>query len=296
MRRGLDTAARGRRIEAVAMLWRPFIHASDAAVDADITGHRITGVHRRGKVLIVDLDREQHLLLHLKMTGQVVIHRRGQLLFTGGHPTPSILGPMPNVTTRAVFTLTGHTTVFVNDSRKFGWMRVATTAALPTDAFLSRLGPEPLDTAFTRDVLRQQLCRHRLAPIKAALLDQTTIAGLGNIYADECLHVAGIHPQQPTGTLLPAQLQRLHRAIRGVLRDAVEHGGTSFATYVNTTRHRDTYLDHARVFRRQGQPCPVCGTPIERIRVVGRGTNVCPHCQCLSRDVASTQLAQSATI
>ncbi|MGH3966746.1 MAG: Fpg/Nei family DNA glycosylase, partial [Mycobacterium sp.] len=145
------------------------------------------------------------------------------------------------------------------------------------------LGPEPLDTDFTLKVLRQRLGRHRAAPIKAALLDQTTIAGLGNIYTDECLHVARIHPQQPTATLSPAQLRRLHRAIRGVLGDAVEQGGTSFADYVNTQRHRDTYLAHARVFHGQGRPCPVCGTPIERIRVAGRGTNFCPHCQSLAQ-------------
>ncbi|MGH3971019.1 MAG: DNA-formamidopyrimidine glycosylase family protein, partial [Mycobacterium sp.] len=145
VRRGLDAAVRGRRIDAVTMLWRPFVDTADGAVEA-IVGQRIAGVRRRGKVLIVDFKSERSLLLHLKMTGQVVIHRRGRIVFAGGHPTPSLLGPMPNDTTRVTLTLTGNITVYVNDSRKFGWMRIVTTAALQADPFLSRLGPEPRDT------------------------------------------------------------------------------------------------------------------------------------------------------
>lgn len=110
-------------------------------------------------------------------------------------------------------------------------------------------------------------------------LDQATIAGIGNIYADECLHLARIDPRTPTASLTASQLRRLHQAIRVILRDAVDHFGMSFPEFIDVGRHRDSYLDHARLFGRQGEPCAVCGTRIERIRVAGRGTNYCPHCQ-----------------
>lgn len=272
----------GARIQAVTLLWPPFVEAPQALVDTAVIGHRIDAIRRRGKLLIVDLSGHQHLLVHLKMTGQIVVQQQGHTVLAGGHPTPNILGPMPNSWTRAVFTLDGQRTLFVNDQRKFGRIRVATAAELAQNPFLTSLGPEPLSPGFTAAVLQAQLARHRSTPIKAALLDQTTIAGIGNIYADECLHTARIDPRQPTAGLTHTQICRLHKAIRAVLGTAVEHGGTSFAAYVNDARHRDTFLAHARLFGRQGQPCIVCGTTIERIHVAGRGTNYCPHCQRLT--------------
>ncbi len=288
VRRGLDATARGACIETVKVLWPPFVEATPAKIHATVIGHRIVAARRRGKLLILDLDHNYHLLVHLMMTGQVVVHRRGRVVLAGGHPTPNILGPMPNPSTRAVFTLSGSRTLFVNDSRKFGRIRVVSTAKLADDPFLLHLGPEPLGDDFTVSAFQARLARHRSAPIKAALLDQATIAGLGNINADECLHLARIDPRQPTGSITPAQARRLHDAIQTVLRDAVEHGGTSFASYVNEARHPETFLAHARLFGRQGQPCIVCGTPIERIRVAGRGTNCCPHCQRMNDDVGAS--------
>lgn len=288
VRRGLDATVRGARIETVQVLWPPFVDATPAKIHTTVVGRRIGAARRRGKLLILDLDHDVHLLVHLMMTGQVVVHRRGRPVLAGGHPTPNILGPMPNPWTRAVFTLSGSRTLFVNDSRKFGRIRVVDAAELAGDPFLSHLGPEPLSDDFTVPVFQARLMRHRSAPIKAALLDQTTVAGLGNIYADECLHVAGIDPRQPTGSITRPRVRRLHDAIQTVLRDAVEHGGTSFASYVNEARHRETFLAHARLFGRQGQPCVVCGTPIERIRVAGRGTNRCPHCQRMNDDMGAS--------
>ncbi len=279
VRRSLDTTVRGARIESVTVLWPPFVDATSAMLDAAVVGHRIGAIRRRGKALILDLDDDWHLLLHLKMTGQVVVHRRGRVVVFGGHPTANIIGPMPNSWTRAVFTLSAGRTLFLNDQRKFARIRLVTTADLANDRFLSGMGPEPLSDDFSLAAFRERLSRHRSAPIKAALLDQATVAGIGNIYADECLHRARINPRQPTASLTPAQLRRLHQAIRAILSDAVDHCGTCFPSFIDDGRHRDSYLDHARLFGRQGQPCPVCGTRIERIRVAGRGTNYCPQCQ-----------------
>lgn len=279
VRRGLDATVRGARIESVKVLWRPFVNAKPALLDTAVVGHRITAIRRRGKALILDLGGDWHLLLHLKMTGQVVVHRKGRVVAFGGHPTANIIGPMPNSWTRAAFTLSAGRMLYLNDQRKFARLRLVTTADLVADPFLSGMGPEPLSDDFSLAVFKARLTRHRSAPVKAALLDQATVAGIGNIYADECLHLARIDPRQPTASLTPAQLRRLHRAIPVILGDAVEHRGTCFPHFINDGQHRDTYLDHARLFGREGQPCLVCGTPITRIRVAGRGTNFCSRCQ-----------------
>lgn len=279
VRRSLEATVRGARIEGVTVLWPPFVDAAPDVLDSTVVGHRIDAIRRRGKALMVDLGNDWHLLLHLKMTGQVVVQRRGRTVAFGGHPTANIVGPMPNSWTRVEFALSAGRTLFVNDHRKFARIRVVTTAELAADPFLSRMGPEPLSDDFTLAEFRKRLTRHRAAPVKAALLDQATVAGIGNIYADECLHLARIDPRNPTASLTPAQQRRLHQAIGVILHDAVDHCGTSYPGFINDGHQRDSYLDHARLFGRQGRPCLVCGTPIQRIRVAGRGTSYCPRCQ-----------------
>ena len=191
------------------------------------------------------------------MTGQLVLTSDTATVFAGGLPTPSMLRPMPNATTRAVFRLGPACCLYYNDARRFGWIRPAGPDPGRTDPFLRRLGPDPLGGDFTPAALQQALA----------------------IYADEVLHRARIHPSRPAGGLSQAEAFRLHAAIRTILRAAVDSGGTSFAGYVNQARGRPGYLGQAHVFRRQGLPCDVCGTPIIRTTVAGRATNFCTHCQ-----------------
>lgn len=174
-----------------------------------------------GKVLLLDLDNEQHLLVHPKMTVQLVVVEDGTTVFAGEHPFRSMLQPMPNTTTRVVLSLSAHTMLYFNDQRKFGWIRLVDTDALAGEEFLFRLGREPMSEAFTGRWLREQLVRHRRAPIKAVVLNQSTVAGIGNIYADEPLHLARIDPRRMAGTMTVAEATHLHRAIRTVLRAAV---------------------------------------------------------------------------
>lgn len=263
----------------VGVSWQRSFPASPAEVDERLVGRRLERIGRRGKLLIVDLEGGSHLLVHLMMTGQLVVVGHGNTLFAGGHPTRSMLEQMPNSTTRVVFGLDGDRTLYFNDQRKFGRIRLVDDDGLRSDPFLARLGPEPLGDDFTLDGFRAQLARHARAPVKAVLLDQTVVAGIGNIYADESLHLGRVHPARHAGGLTPAESRRLHHAVRTTLGHAIEHGGTSFAAYVNEARGREGFLERARVFHRQGLPCKVCGTTIERIRVAGRGTNFCPHCQ-----------------
>ena len=279
VRRGLLATVLGRRVESVEVLSEQSLAARRPELDSLVVGHRFTAVARRGKVLIIDLDSDAHLWVHLMMTGQLVVTEHGRTLFAGGHPSRSMLAPMPNMTTRVVFRFSGGRSLFFNDGRKFGRIKLLGTAALAADPFLARLGPEPLGGSFTLAGLRLQLERHRRAPIKPVILDQSVVAGIGNIYADESLHLSRIHPRRRAGSLCMAESRRLHEAIRTIIGLAIEYGGTSFADYVNAARRQVGYLEQARVFRREGQPCPVCGTPIERIRVAGRPTNICPRCQ-----------------
>lgn len=286
LRRGLAARITGMRITAAEIGDRKIFGGPEDAIRHDVVGHQISRVARRGKVLILFLresvivaGESGSLLIHPKMTGQLVLTSGGVTVFAGGHPTPSMLRPMPNATTRAVFRLGPACRLYYNDARRFGWIRPAGPDPCRTDPFLARLGPDPLGVDFTPAALRQALGRHPRAPVKAVLLDQTAIAGIGNIYADEVLHRARIHPSRPAGGLTQAEALRLHAAIQEILRAAIDSGGTSFAGYVNEARGRPGYLGQAHVFRRQGLPCPVCGTPIIRTTVAGRATNFCPHCQ-----------------
>jgi formamidopyrimidine-DNA glycosylase len=278
LRRGLLATVVGKRVESVDVLWSKSLDVAQSVIDSVVVGHRVTDIGRRGKVLIIDLDDGFHLLLHPRMTGQLVVTEQGNTRFAGGHPSRSMLAPMPNVTTRVIIRLSDDTVLFVNDQRKFGRITLVDTQALATDPFLTRMGPEPLSDDFSVKGFREQLRRHARAAIKAVILDQATVAGVGNIYADESLHLARIHPEQRAGTLSTASATRLHHAIRTVISRAVEDGGTSFEDDAN-----------ARLFRRQTQPCLVCRTRIQRTRVAGRGTNFCPHCQRWQRSTTVSE-------
>jgi formamidopyrimidine-DNA glycosylase len=285
LRRGLAARITGMPITAVSILDRKISGGLGDAIQQDIDGHQVSRMARRGKVLILFLrepgetrQESGSLLIHPKMTGQLVLTVNGATVFAGGHPTPGRLRPM-DATTRAVFRLGPACCLYYNDARRFGRIRPAGPDPCRTDPFLSRLGPDPLDGNFTPAALQQALARHPRAPVKAVPLDQTAIAGIGNIYADEVLHRARIHPSRPAGGLSHAEARRLHAAIQGILRAAVDSGGTSFAGYVNEARGRPGYLGRARVFRRQGLPCDVCGTPVIRTTIASRATNFCPHCQ-----------------
>jgi formamidopyrimidine-DNA glycosylase len=192
--------------------------------------------------------------------------------------------PLPDGTSRVVFTLGSGELVYYNDMRKFGWIKLEETADVAKDPLVMRMGPEPLSDNFTLTGFASVLARHGRAPVKAVILDQSTVAGVGNIYADESLHLAKIHPSRLAGELSQTEVKRLYEAIKTIIGNGISQGGTSFSKYVNALGGKGNYLDVARVFRREGQPCPVCGTIIEKIRVAGRGTHVCPKCQKLKQE------------
>lgn len=248
-------------------------------VDAFAIGSKIVDVRRRAKVLIIDLSTNYSFVIHLKMTGQMVF--RGKETFGAGHPNDSLVGRLPDKSTRVVMNLDNDCVLYFNDQRKFGWMRLMPTSEIVNIDFMKRVGPEPLSADFTADVFISRLSRRKNSSIKSTILDQSVLAGIGNIYADESLWGAMIHPLTKTGAIPKSRLKLLHSEIVSVLKLSIEKGGSTDKNYVDAEGKRGSYLNFAKVFRRNNQPCPRCQSTIIKIRAAGRGTHLCPRCQKL---------------
>ncbi|HJP81635.1 MAG TPA: bifunctional DNA-formamidopyrimidine glycosylase/DNA-(apurinic or apyrimidinic site) lyase [Candidatus Saccharimonadales bacterium] len=281
VRRGLNTLIIGRKVTAVDHDAPKSFPNSTADVRSFLIGATIIAVRRRAKVLMIDLSTDYTIVIHLKMTGQLVFV--GKERFGAGHPNESLIGRLPDKSTRVTLTFADGSHLFFNDQRKFGWMRLMPTLEVPNIDFMRKVGPEPLEADFTPEEFATRFARRPRTSIKAALLDQAVIAGVGNIYADESLWGAKIHPLRRVETLTHAEFQKLYEELRSVMNLAIEKGGSTDKNYVNAEGKRGSYMDFARVFRREGQPCPRCGTTIVKFKAAGRGTHICPHCQILDK-------------
>lgn len=278
IRAGLSRLLPGKQIKSERHDWPKGFPNPDADVRRFLIGAKIKEVRRRAKVLIIDLDSKYSLVIHLKMTGQLVYRGQNER-FGAGHPSDSLISDLPDKSTRVILTFVDGAKLYFNDQRKFGWMRLLPTIAVEQLDFFKKVGPEPLSADFSLQDLISRLKPRPNSIIKAVLLDQTVVAGIGNIYADEILWAAKVHPLTKVGALSKADIAKLYDAIPDVLRLAIEKGGSTDRNYVNAEGNRGSYLSFAKVFRREGQPCPRCGTTILKTRVAGRGTHICPHCQ-----------------
>lgn len=281
VRIGLTRFLPGKRIKAVSHDWPKSFPNAQEDIDAFLIGAKILEIQRRAKVLLIELDTKYSLVIHLKMTGQLVFIGR-QERFGAGHPSDSLVSDLPAKSTRVSFEFEEGSYLYFNDQRKFGWIRLLPTAEVPNIDFFKKVGPEPLSADFTPKAFRERLLRRPNTSIKAALLDQSVIAGIGNIYADESLWDAKIHPATLVKNVSTAKLNTLYASVQEVLQTAIDKGGSSDRNYVNAEGKKGSYLSFANVFRREGKPCPRCGTTILKIRVAGRGTHICPKCQKVS--------------
>lgn len=218
------------------------------------------------------------LLFHLKMTGQLIFVGKGDKLI-GGHPTEDMVGQMPNSHTRVIFSFSGGSHLYFNDQRKFGWIKVVDRLQVTGDSSIKNLGPEPLEKGFTRQVLKENLLHHKNMPIKVAIMDQSAIAGVGNIYANEACFNAKIDPRTKVGDMSDQQFQSLYKGIIKALKDGIKYGGSTRVHFVDPEGHKGYFLDYAFVYWRDKHPCKVCGTEIKKISLGGRGTYFCPNCQ-----------------
>lgn len=278
VRCGLHRLVIGRTISRVGNDTPKSFPNSEADVRQFVVGARITDVRRRAKVLLIDLGTAHTLVIHLKMTGQLVFV--GAERFGAGHPNDSLVGELPDRSTRVTIDFADGTHLYFNDQRKFGWVKLYPTVEVPNIDFIKKVGPEPLEDDFTAQLFYDRLQRRKNTTIKAAILDQTVLAGVGNIYADEGLWGAKIHPATRVKDVSRKQVNDLWREIREVMTLAIEKGGSSNHTYINAEGKKGSYMDFARAFRREGQPCPRHpDVMIEKIKVAGRGTHICPVCQ-----------------
>ncbi|PIZ62261.1 DNA-formamidopyrimidine glycosylase [Candidatus Saccharibacteria bacterium CG_4_10_14_0_2_um_filter_52_9] len=275
---GLARLLPGRQIAEVDFDWPKSFPNAPADVQKFIIKASVTEVKRRAKVLLIELSSNYSLVIHLKMTGQLVFKGAGER-FGAGHPNASLVGSLPDKSTRVTLTFTDNSRLFFNDQRKFGWVRLIPTPEVMNLDFFKKVGPEPLAADFGWTDLCERLLRRKNTSIKAALLDQTVVAGVGNIYADESLWGAKIHPSTSVKNLSARQFHELYDELVYVLRLAIEKGGSTDRNYVDAEGKKGSYMSFARVFRREGQSCPRCGSIIEKSRVAGRGTHFCPLCQ-----------------
>ena len=234
-----------------------FCGGSAEEVRRGLIGQKVESLERRGKYLIFRLSSGRSLIMHLRMTGVLLLNPRGV-----------------NRYARAVFQFfNGHRLVF-SDLRRLGLICLVDNA----DTVVGKLGPEPLDESFTPDILGQRLSRHHI-PVKAALLDQSIVAGIGNMYADEALFAARIHPLRKADALSPEEVQTLYHCIHRILQAAISSKGASVDTYVRPEGELGTAHFDFKVAHKGGKPCPICNSSIERVLVQNRGTCFCPRCQ-----------------
>ncbi|MFC1865976.1 bifunctional DNA-formamidopyrimidine glycosylase/DNA-(apurinic or apyrimidinic site) lyase [Chloroflexota bacterium] len=248
----------GKKITGVDLFWEKMLRQpSFDEFQVRIKGQKINGILRRGKYLVFKLESGDWLLIHLRMSGALLAGR----------------GLSPRFT-RAVFHLDDGSDIYFCDPRKFGRIQLVRDK----NSVLGKLGVEPMEKAFTAEVLGKLLGK-RKAPVKAVLLEQGLIAGIGNMYADEALFDAAINPLRAAESLSDGEIQRLHRAIRTVLKIAIESKGASISNYYRPSGEKGSAHNHFRVAHHRGEECPVCATPLERITIRQRGSYYCPKCQ-----------------
>ncbi len=277
IRRDLVPALVGRRIVGLELRWPRTLDRPPTRAEAEalLVGQRIVGLRRRGKYLLIDLRSGAILVIHLRMSG-----RLGSV--AADSPEPAHL--------RACLLLDDGTELRFVDMRKFGRLYVLAGASELAEVLVN-VGPEPLDDRLTLAAFRERLAQRRTR-LKALLLDQRFLAGLGNIYVDEALFRAGLHPLRSAGELTEREVARLYEACRGALTVAINNGGTTFRSYRDGWGRRGRHKELLLVYDREGQPCYVCGGEIEKLRVAGRGTHLCAVCQPLDPLAPATATAR----
>lgn len=282
IRRGLKKFVLDKKIRKIEVL------CDKSFIGTPIKG-TIKEIRRFGKALILDLDNKKSLMIHLRMTGQLIYD--GKERYAAGHPSENFTDDLPNRQTRVIIYFNDGNLYF-NDQRKFGFIKVIEISEVENDSFIKKLAKEPWQMQAKE--LHEKLQQHKNSCIKATILDQSIVCGLGNIYADESLFMSKIHPLKKSGQVTLAEADKILSSAREVMDASINSGGSTMSTYVKADGTKGDYLEKfAQVFRREGQPCPRCGHKIIKIKVAGRGTHLCPHCQTLPQD-NTTHIQKSA--
>ena len=272
IRKGLEKVLVGQKINSVDVRVKKLFYGNSKK----LKNQTITEINRRAKILIIQLS-DSVLLIHLKMTGQLIyVPKKGQPV-VGGHPDKVYSMNLPHKHSHIIFKLPKGT-LFYNDLRKFGWIKLYKNLMEAAHEF-DKLGPEYTWPEYTINHIRQRLAKRQNITIKQALLEQSLVAGVGNIYADETLFITKIRPTRKVSSLKPKDIKNIYETIPKVFNLSLKHGGTSARDYLQPDGKMGTYLKVANVYKREGEPCKVCGEPIERVKISSRSSHYCPNCQ-----------------
>ncbi|MFH0937514.1 MAG: bifunctional DNA-formamidopyrimidine glycosylase/DNA-(apurinic or apyrimidinic site) lyase [Candidatus Daviesbacteria bacterium] len=271
IRLGLQNKIVGKKITDLEILSSKIFQGDKK----EVIGSKVTGIRRRSKILIIDLDSNFSLVIHLKLTGQLVYQGKERATF--GHPIPYAGTILPAKTTKLIFTFDDQSKLFFNDMRGFAYLKVIKTEEVENLKAIKEFGPEPFTSEFTLEKFKEIL-EKRGKPIKLVLMDQTLIAGVGNIYASEALFLAKIDPRKKANSLNSKEIEKLYKAVLEVLKMGLKYGGASDNTYVNVSGGQGKMQEHFKVYGKAGKPCP-CGGVIKRVSLGSRGTYFCPSCQ-----------------
>jgi len=272
----LQRKIKGKKIKFVEVRAERVSQPSGRILKLKLPGQVIKSVSRRAKMIVIDLGGDHNLLIHLKMTGQLVYVSKAGQKTSGGHPIGEV-GILPNKFSHVIIHFTDGSVLYFNDIRKFGWVRYVTN--LDRDLEKEKYGLEPFDKKYTLANFKAILSKYKNKKIKQLLMEQDKLAGVGNIYADESLFIARIRPTRLAGSLNEKEIKALYSAIPKILKFAISKGGTTADNYVRTDGTKGQMIKYLKVYGRQGEKCKRCGGVVYKIRLAGRGTHYCPACQ-----------------
>lgn len=263
-----------KKITEAAVRKKRLVRGSALKFSQILRNNSFVDVDRIGKLIIFKLSQGGFMLVHLKMTGQLV-YEFGSVLVAGGHFTDNFQ-TLPNKHSHVIFKFKDGSRLYYNDLRQFGFLEIVDQKKLET--IKAKYGLEPLTPDFTLANFKKALAGRRAA-IKAVLLNQSTIAGIGNIYADEILFAAGVAPFRPANSVSERELKNIFQAASAILKKAIKYRGTTFSNYVDSNGHKGGFSRFLRVYGRSGQKCYECGQVIKKVKLAGRGTSYCENCQ-----------------
>lgn len=277
IRRDLSKKILNKKITNIKIKKNKIVKSNNQQFKKILNNNYFSNINRIGKLLIFKLkNKNKYLLIHLKMTGQLIYKDKNQII-AGGHVNPA--DKLPGKYTHVIFNFSDKSNLFFNDLRQFGYLKLVNEKELAEIKF--KFGPEPLTKQFTLKKLAE-IIKTKKTPIKAVLLNQNLIAGLGNIYVDESLFAAQINPTKKSNKLTDKQIKKLHSAINKIIKKAIKYRGTTFNNYVDAEGRQGNFIKLLKVYHRDGKMCTRCKkNTIKKIKTAGRGTHFCPKCQKL---------------
>jgi len=279
---GINQLAKSRVIKSVEIKDKKVARFSENEFNRKISGRKLKLADRRAKMLLLKTESQYGLMVHLKMTGQLVFVDKQGIKKGGGHPDKAYLGKeLPHKFTRIIFRFKDGSSLYFNDIRRFGWVKIVNLTKLSQVKELKFLGPEPLSKDFSLEYFKKIINQRSRSNIKNLIMNQKIVAGIGNIYANESLFIAGIDPRRRAKQLKEREIKKLYQAIKQILNKAIKLRGTSSDTYVDVGGEEGSYKKEAYVYDREGEKCRRinCLGKIDKIKISNRGTYFCPKCQ-----------------